>query len=303
MNKQRKTEIKVGITVVVGTLLLLWIISWAKNFSLSSTDYELNVRFQNVAGLEVGDYVTVNGVRSGFVERINVINDSVLVTLNIEENTVLFSDAVFQIAMLDLMGGKRVDVYPGTSGADIDRSIVHKGTFNADIPEVMRNVGAMGEDLPLILEKINSTLDGVNDYLQDEEMKDNLRKSLENLVQVSSQLNAMLYRNSEHFDSLALNGALLTSEVRAFIDTNNNKLAESFENVNTLVANANELISKVSSFMEETENQENNAGKLLYDEKFFTDMKETMNNLNGALKILVEQLENEGVNVDATIGF
>jgi len=63
MKNERKTEIRVGITVIVGLLVLLWIFGWTKNFSLSSNSYLINVRFDNVSGLEIGDQVTVNGMR------------------------------------------------------------------------------------------------------------------------------------------------------------------------------------------------------------------------------------------------
>ena len=68
MKDQSKTEIKVGIMVIVGTLVFLWIIGWAKNFSISTSEKFLEVKFPTVAGLEADDPVTVNGVRKGTVQ-------------------------------------------------------------------------------------------------------------------------------------------------------------------------------------------------------------------------------------------
>jgi ABC-type transporter Mla subunit MlaD len=43
-----------------------------KGFTFRSTENEILVNFPEVAGLEVGDYVTVNGVRKGNVKEISV---------------------------------------------------------------------------------------------------------------------------------------------------------------------------------------------------------------------------------------
>jgi len=42
MNAQRKTEIKVGITAIVGIVLLVWIIGWAKNVSFIEKNNNYN---------------------------------------------------------------------------------------------------------------------------------------------------------------------------------------------------------------------------------------------------------------------
>ena len=37
MRNPRAPEIKVGITVLLGILVFIWVLGWAKNFTLSST--------------------------------------------------------------------------------------------------------------------------------------------------------------------------------------------------------------------------------------------------------------------------
>ncbi|MBK7377610.1 MAG: MCE family protein [Ignavibacteriales bacterium] len=108
MKDQRKTEIKVGITVIIGIIIFIWIIGWAKNFSLSSNENIIDVRFKNVSGLEIGDAVTVNGVRKGYVDDMVVNSESVNIKLRIDNSIQLKRDASFSISMLDLMGGKKL---------------------------------------------------------------------------------------------------------------------------------------------------------------------------------------------------
>src|ERR1039457_6514706 len=108
MKDQRKTEIKVGLTVLAGILIFLWILGWAKNFSVSSNHRPVLVKFDNVTGLEIGDNVVVNGLRKGFVQNMQIEQDHVIVTMSLEKDVDLREDAQFSISMLDLMGGKKV---------------------------------------------------------------------------------------------------------------------------------------------------------------------------------------------------
>ena len=127
MKDQRKTEIRVGVTVVLGLLIFIWILGWAKNFSLTPSENYLFVKFNNASGLEIGDDVTVNGVRKGNVEDIKVDDQNVIVKISLDNDVQLKQDAKFGISMLDLMGGKKVEIEPGSSQDKLDPNKVQQG--------------------------------------------------------------------------------------------------------------------------------------------------------------------------------
>jgi phospholipid/cholesterol/gamma-HCH transport system substrate-binding protein len=147
MKDQRKTEIRVGATVVIGILIFLWILGWAKNFSLTSNYRPVLVTFTNVTGLEIGDNVSVNGLRKGFVYQMTSKGDQVIVKLSVEKDVDLREDAQFSISMLDLMGGKKVGVYPGKSPVPMDFNKMQYGIFYSDIPSVMSMLGSVQGDI------------------------------------------------------------------------------------------------------------------------------------------------------------
>src|ERR1035437_3099352 len=101
MKDQRKTEIRVGVTVVIGILIFFWILGWAKNFSFSSDHRPVLVKFDNVTGLEIGDNVVVNGLRKGFVDDMQIKQDYVIVNISLSRDVDLREDAKFSISMLD----------------------------------------------------------------------------------------------------------------------------------------------------------------------------------------------------------
>ncbi len=61
------------------------------------------------------------------------------------------------------------------------------------------------------------------------------------------------------------------------------------------------LLSDLNSLTNETMNKENNVGKLLYDENIINDLKQTLKQVNELTSILIDQLKNDGINVDANV--
>ena len=110
MKNQKKTEIKVGVTVLVAIVVLLWVLGWAKNFNFNSNEKSLLISFTNIAGLLIGDVVSVQGIKEGHVQSIVNQNNNVIVEVILSENTNLKEDASFSIMMIDLMGGKKIEI-------------------------------------------------------------------------------------------------------------------------------------------------------------------------------------------------
>ena len=301
MKDQRKTEIRVGITVIVGLIIFIWILGWAKNFSLSSDQKSLLVKFNSVSGLEIGDNVSVNGVRKGFVEDFNLQGDKVIVKLSLDDDVKLQKDASFSISMLDLMGGKKVNINPGTSSQPLDYKEVQTGTFYADIPEVMSMLGTVEGDIPTIIKDIKITLNSLNNYLSDDNLSTDIKTSLSNLSKASQKLNIMLDENREGIKQLTRNTVKLTENVNNFIDENKSSLKSSVEELHTVLEKTDSLLTYMNKFTGEIKSKQNNVGKILYDDKLYDDLSQSITQLNELTKILIKQLKGKGVNVDAHI--
>ncbi len=212
MKDTSKTEIKVGVTVVLSLLLLIFIISWARNMSLTANRKHLLVRFQSVSGLEVGDQVTVNGVRQGNVEAI--INDGtrVLANLSLDADTRLQRDAIISVDMLDLMGGKKVEIDRGTSDTLLDFSQVANGNFSADVPLVMKTVGTVMNEVPEIIKSLNESLYAIKTFIKDDSLKSNIRTTMQELSLMTTKINKFINSNSENVTSLVENSNKLANQ-------------------------------------------------------------------------------------------
>lgn len=298
MKRERKTEIRVGVTFTAAIIVLLLVISWAKNITLFEDERSLKLSFDSVAGLETGAPFSVNGVRQGYVESIKNKDNIVMVVVSVDDDAVLKSDASFSIMMLDLMGGKKIEADPGTSQQPIDYSIVHKGKFVGDISTAMAMLSSVQGDLVEVIEEVRFTLNTLNDYLQDEELPSDIRTTVANLKTTTGKLNRLIDTNRENIKELLENTNNLVSSSNELIDENKAKLSETLIKVDSLLDNTNKLVARFDRVTSEIENRENNIGKVIYDEELITDLKESFDQVNRLTKILIQQFEAEGIKID-----
>jgi len=301
MKDERKTEIRVGLTVLVGILVFIWILGWAKNFSIRSNEQVIKVRFTNVSGLEIGDQVTVNGMRKGYVKEMVVEPNNVLLELSLDNDVQLKEDASFAISMLDLMGGKKIEVFPGTSSTSYNNNKISEGTFYADIPSVMSLFGSVQDDLVTVLKDVKISLHSINKYLTDEKLSSDVKKSLSNLSLLTEKLNVVLSENRSDIRSLTQNAVVLTETSNKILSSNKENIEQLFVDLKNVFQKSDTLLSELNNLTKETINQQNNVGKLLYDENVINDLKQTLKQVNELTSILIEQLKNDGVNVNADI--
>ncbi|MCH8170934.1 MAG: MCE family protein [Bacteroidetes bacterium] len=301
MKRERKSEIKVGITVTIGILIFIWVLGWAKNFSFTSNYKTLKVQFENTSGLIVGDNVTVNGVKKGFVDDITLHENGVILSLTIENEVHLYKDASFKIAMLDLMGGKKVEISSGMSGIELDYKKLYHGKFLNDFPALIADLGKIQNNVANTLLKLDITLTNVNELLGDKEFKAQLKSSVSNMNNVSIQFSELLNKNKNLLNNLISNANSLTVNADSMLKENRENIKSTLYNLNTLSLRADTLFQLSNNFMVEIKNQENNLGKMIYNKLFYTNLDSTLIRLNELTKLLIMQLKDDGINVDASI--
>jgi len=303
MKDQRKTEIKVGVTVIIGLIIFFWILGWAKNVLLASKEKTLQIRFENTAGLEIGDFVTVNGVRKGNVRNIEAEKNDVLVTVSVKNDTDLRKDAFFSVAMLDMMGGKKVEIKPGTSHEPIDYNKVQSGFFNADIPAVMSFVGSMQDDLISTLKQVQVSLKSMNNYLTDQKLNDDIKTSIANVSRLTGQLNTLIDENRQSIKKLTANSVEITNDAKEFYQKNQGSISNSISEAENVLKKTDSLVTSLNNFTIEIKAKNNTVGKILYDEKLYDDLNQSIKQVNELTKILLEQLKDKGFKVDAKVHF
>ena len=301
MKDQRKTEIKVGITVLVSIIIFLWVLGWAKNITVNSGRKIVDVEFASVAGLEIGDPVTINGVRKGYVDDINIKNGKVFVLVNLDSDSILKEDAAFSIMMLDLMGGKKVEVNPGIAERELDYSKTQKGETLGDVASAMATLGNVQSDLIDVIKEVKTSLTYLNKTLADKSFEEDLKASVNNLRILTHNLNSVINDNKDDINKLLKSGNELTESVNSFISDNKDSIQQTLSSLKETLERSKTLISNVNNFMMKIDKGENNLGKALNDEEMMNDLKTSVQNLKDLSNLLLEQLQNKGLKVDAKI--
>lgn len=301
MVNERKTQIKVGITTIISLAVFIWIMAWAKNFLVTSNDLEVKIYFDNVSGLEIDDDVTVRGLRLGFVKDITLDQNILLVTLSVDSRIDLRKDAEFWLVTVDLMGDKKIEIFPGRSNNKLDLSKIHTGYFQPDLSAMMETIAAMKDDIFTIVDDIKISLKAINGYLTDENVKDDFKSTLKNLHTLTAKLDAMLTENRENIAQITENTAAISKDAKEFFAQNKENLNSSIANLNSVLAKSDSLIDQFNYFASETKKGKNNLGRFLYDDSLMISITESMTRLKEISKLILNQLNNDGIRVDANI--
>ncbi len=301
MKDQRKTEIKVGVTFLLAIIIFLWILGWAKNWTLNSQRKEISVEFSSVAGLEVNDPVTVNGVRKGYVKDIKISGSKVITLINLPSDIIIKEDAKFSVMMLDLMGGKKVEVNSGSSINELDYNKVQQGSYDGDIASAMSMLGSVQNDLIDVIREVKISVTALNKTITDEKFSNDLKTSVNNLAMLTDNLNKLIVNNKDDLNKLLKSGNELTKNVNSFIETNRDTLTLTINSIHDVLKTSKEVLIKVNDFMDKTNKNQNNFGKLLSDPVLMDDLKATIQQAKDLTKILIEQLKSKGVEVNAHI--
>jgi phospholipid/cholesterol/gamma-HCH transport system substrate-binding protein len=301
MRNPRATEIKVGITVLLGLLVFIWVLGWAKSFSLSSSDNLVNVKFSKVSGLEIGNDVTVNGVRKGHVKDFVIQGTSVIVTLSISDEIQLKKNAQFSLESTDLMGGRKIEVDPGNSDENLNLSEIQHGEYITDIAGVISLFSDIQDKITIIANESVKTLQGINSLLGDENFIQGLRTSVDNLNNLTAKLDRVLLENQQNIKEITENTKEITSDTKVFIKENKENIELSLKNLNGVLLKSDSLITSLNYLTQETAMGGNNLGKILYDDSLYYNLTGSIKLLKTLSTVILEQLQTDGFKVDASI--
>ena len=119
MDKSASQKIKLGVFVVVGTvLLIIALYSIGNRQNLFGSNIIINAAFSNVNGLELGNNVRYSGINVGTVSKIRMVSDTkIMVEMTIQESIGkhIKKDAVATIGSDGLVGNMIVNIIPRES--------------------------------------------------------------------------------------------------------------------------------------------------------------------------------------------
>lgn len=120
---QKRTEFAVGLFILVGILAILYLaIQIGSSRILGSDSMVVEARFSNIGGLNEGSNIMIAGVKVGVVGNIRLDTESLvaMVELKLENDLVIYDDAIASIKTNGLIGDKYVALDPGGGGLELE---------------------------------------------------------------------------------------------------------------------------------------------------------------------------------------
>lgn len=117
----RKTEVTVGIFMVVGIIALVYLsVSLGKIDFFGNKYYSASALFDSITGLKKGSTVEIAGVQVGKVKGITLEEDMARVDMSISNDIKLTEDTIASIRTKGVIGEKFIKLTPGGSDEYIE---------------------------------------------------------------------------------------------------------------------------------------------------------------------------------------
>jgi phospholipid/cholesterol/gamma-HCH transport system substrate-binding protein len=283
---QRRTEIQVGITVLMALVILVGGVTWLKEFTLQRSVKVWTVVFPQTGGLGASDEVQVNGIRKGAVQSMNLVGDLVLVKLALAEDVVLTTDSRVAIRNVGLMGEKVIAVDLRSTGIAYSERDTIIGIYESGVQEVMADLGgAMNavSNLSTQLSAIAENLAGQGDFAG----------TMHNIKGTSDELRLTVEENRRLINTTLESMAASSQTVRRLTVDREEKLSEaidhfasSLERMDRLAARLDSLSGSLNSVSRKLDSGQGTLGKLVNEDSLHTDLKASV----AALRSLIEDI-------------
>jgi len=281
MQKKKSSELKVGLFVFAAALIVLLSLFWAKGFSVNLSLQEYEVYFSKVSGINEGDMVSLNGVRKGQVDKIELVGDSVKIMFSIDKNIRLKKDYNIYIAATELTGGKVLYIEPGKSSAEVPIGTPLQGSPGADFATLMNSFADITTDVKLLIgefKKSTEHLNGViaNDIVGDEGMKSSIKTTVNNLAATSQNLTQLVNESRSGINNLTSKAGNTLDNIDVTIGDNGDALKNTLREIQVLTNTIDTLALNLNYVVTDINNKEKGIGKFLTDDEFFNNLNATL---------------------------
>jgi len=297
MNEQKinSIEFKVGLTVIIATFILIFGIIWGKEFRLETDKYHLQVLFDNVGGLVVGDPVTVNGVREGKVKKIDWQNRMVLCTLEINDQVQLYEDATFTVQSAELLSGMKVEIQPGRAEKNINKARQpFSGKYGGQVVDITPVIKELSVDIARLTRSLDSTVTMINTTLKDGSLQANVTNATKNFERISVRLDHLMAVSG---DDLSESIRLAQNTIREFnrlLDSNKSSIDGSIKGFGQITARLDSLSISMQQVMKQIESREGTLSHLIYDSTLHIQLKQTLESVDS----LAKQIQDKGLDLN-----
>ncbi|WP_282036434.1 MlaD family protein [Saccharicrinis aurantiacus] len=292
-------EAKVGLTVLIGFVILIWGINFLKGKGVFSGGEKYYGLYSRVDGLTEASPIFYKGFKVGIVNSVGFSEnrEDIIVGMNLYSDVQFNKNTIAQIYSLDLMGTKGIRLVNGDSKELLVPGDTLVTSIAGDLADkVSQEVLPLKNKAENLVVKIDSLLSSVNS-LFDEANKASISAgihsfgvTMKNVESMSHTVNSNLSpdgslgRTMSNIDSLSFvlksNGEALSG-----IMNNLNQVTQQMKDahIDSMASNMNNVLVGVNSMLSDMNSGVGTAGKLLKDEELYYNLNEVATSLDRLL--------------------
>lgn len=301
MGKSGGQKIKVGIFVVVATMILVAALYFIGNRQhIFSKNIQLYAVFQNVNGLQLGNNVRYSGINVGTVTKIEMVNEAkIVIQMMVEEKTGMFikKDAVATIGSDGLVGSMVVSILPGNKNL----AVIHSGDTISSYSKIgpddilstlnvtNENAALLTSDLLKITNKILAGEGALGALITDSVLTKDLQQTLHSL-KLTAQGTDRAVANLNHL--LGKIDLKESAAGRLFTDTVlGNQVQRVFSNLEQTSVDISKTTHTLNQMLSEINEKESTLNYLTKDERLPLQIDSTIISIKEAADKLNENME------------
>jgi ABC-type transporter Mla subunit MlaD len=312
MRDNRSREIMVGLITILALVLLLAGISLGEKISFSPGENELIMKFPTSGGIKVSEPVVVNGVQRGNVSSVENIPSGVLIKAALDDYSDIKTDASAKIMLLEITGGKKIEINPGRSNKMISPADTIFGKTPPDISELVALLGEVSGDAVSLIRTLDTMSKSANEIISDEKFIADLKSTMNNANELTGNLNTLVNDNYIKLENSLTRLENLTTNLDEAVIKHEPSVGRILGDIETLVADtrtllnsadgtlsrADVLITDLRDISGQIKSGKGAVGKFIYDDEFAMRLDSTINGLYQ----FVEIIRQHGVNVNVRLG-
>ncbi|MFC4633118.1 MlaD family protein [Dokdonia ponticola] len=301
MEKSSKNKIRLGVFVILGTILLVIVLYFIGNRqNIFSNTIKINTYFANVNGLQLGNNVRYSGIDIGTVHSIQMQSDTlILVEMLLKESMTshLKKDAVASIGSDGLVGNMIVNILP-TEGklpavvsGDTIASYSRISTDNmlTTLNSTNENLALLSADFLKITTEILSGEGTITSLLKDEALANDIESTIKNLKSSSKNISIMTQELSETINRIDMEdsvvGVLLGDSIQG------RKVKMSIENITLASQDIQNVSASLDTIVARLANEKGVVHYLSSDENLVKNIDSTMQHIKEGTAKFNENME------------
>ncbi len=209
-----KTEAKVGLFITLSLFFLFGLLSQLSSFdNLFKKGYPISAKINDASGLKDKAKVKLKGVNIGYVERVTLLNNDVVTELMIDEGIKIPSDSLIIISQDSLLGGKFLDIKPGTSSEILaPNALLEKEEKVSSIADASTAADQAFQEISLLVHDLRDIFnDGGKSDIQ--ETLANLKEFTTLLSSISNEDNQTIHEIIAHTSTTINKFGMMSDEI------------------------------------------------------------------------------------------